>query len=156
MHNIEKINLDLKLTYDYEKIALGDNLIGFLNLNFNKFEDFFKFFCAFIFMYIDKIPKRQLDKIFKGFEKNIIYIDAEKPIHIVDKSLLKQCAKELYDNEKNTLIEVQTLFRNFVNYIFNNNREKRLDKLTTAHRFYIFQNNLYRRYCGRGEAVFLQ
>lgn len=140
VHNIEKINLDLKLTYDYEKIALGDNLIGFLNLNFNKFEDFFKFFCAFIFMYIDKIPKRQLDKIFKGFEKNIIYIDAEKPIHIVDKSLLKQCAKELYDNEKNTLIEVQTLFRNFVNYIFNNNREKRLDKLTTAHRFYIFQN----------------
>lgn len=140
VRNIEKIDLNLKLSYDYKKIALGDNLIAFLNLDFNKFEDFFRFFCTFIFMYLDKIPKRQLNKIFKGFEQNIIYIDSERPVHIVDKSLLKQCAEQLYENEKNSLLEVQELFRNFVDYIFNNNKEKRLSKLTNAHRFYIFQN----------------
>lgn len=81
--DIEKTNLDLSLTYDYNRMALGNNLIGFLNLDFNKFEDFFKFFCTFIFMYLDKIPKRQLNKIIKGFEINVIYWDSEKPIHIV-------------------------------------------------------------------------
>ncbi len=138
--NIEKIPLDLALTYDYNRIALGDNLTGFLNLDFNKFEDFFKFFCTFIFMYLNRIPKRQLNKIFKGFEANVIYIETEKPIHIVDKSLLKQCAEQLYEEEKDYLIKMQDLFRNFVDYIFNNNREKKLSKLNNSQRFYIFQN----------------
>ena len=138
--NIEKIPLDLALTYDYNRIALGDNLTGFLNLDFNKFEDFFKFFCTFIFMYLTRIPKRQLNKIFKGFEANVIYIETEKPIHIVDKSLLKQCAEQLYEEEKDYLIKMQDLFRNFVDYIFNNNREKKLSKLNNSQRFYIFQN----------------
>ena len=105
VQDIEKINLDLKLSYDYDKIALGDNLIGFLNLDFYKFEDFFKFFCTFIFMYFSKIPKNQLNKIFTGFDENIIYIDSERPTHIVEKSLLKECAKQLYESEKYYLIE---------------------------------------------------
>lgn len=138
--DIEKIPLDLELTYDYNRIALGDNLTGFLNLDFNKFEDFFKFFCTFIFMFLNRIPKKQLNKIFKGFEPNVIYIETEKPIHIVDKSLLKQCAEQLYEDEKYYLIEMQTLFRNFVDYIFNNNREKKLNNLNNSQRFYIFQN----------------
>lgn len=140
VQDIEKINLDLKLSYDYDKIALGDNLIGFLNLDFYKFEDFFEFFCTFIFMYFSKIPKNQLNKIFTGFDENIIYIDSERPTHIVEKSLLKECAKQLYESEKYYLIEKQKLFRNFVDYIFNNNKEKRLSKLTNSQRFYIFQN----------------
>ena len=138
--DIQKLNLDFSLTYDYNRMALGDNLTGFLNLDFNKFENFFKFFCTFIFMYLNRIPKRQLNKIFKGFEPNVIYIETEKPIHIVDKSLLKQCAEQLYEDEKDCLIEMQTLFRNFVDYIFNNNREKKLSKLNNSQRFYIFQN----------------
>lgn len=138
--NIEKIPLDLELTYDYNRIALGDNLTGFLNLDFNKFEDFFKFFCTFIFMYLNRIPKIQLNKIFKGFEPNVIYIETEKPIHIVDKSLLKQCAEQLYEDEKDYLIKMQDLFKNFVDYIFNNNRENKLSKLNNSQRFYIFQN----------------
>lgn len=140
VQDIEKIDLDLKLSYDYDKIALGDNLVGFLNLDFYKFEDFFKFFCTFIFRYFSKIPKKQLNKIFKGFDENIIYIDSERPTHIVEKSLLKECAKQLYESEKYYLIEKQKLFRNFVDYIFNNNKEKRLSKLTNSQRFYIFQN----------------
>lgn len=140
VQDIEKIDLDLKLSYDYDKIALGDTLVGFLNLDFYKFEDFFKFFCTFIFRYFSKIPKKQLNKIFKGFDENIIYIDSERPTHIVEKSLLKECAKQLYKSEKCYLIEKQKLFRNFVDYIFNNHKEKRLSKLTNSQRFYIFQN----------------
>lgn len=138
--DIEKINLNLKLTYNYNRMALGYNLTRFLNLDFNKFEDFFKFSCTFIFMYLNRIPKRQLNKIFKGFEPNVIYIETEKPIHIVDKSLLKQCAEQLYEDEKDYLIKMQDLFRNFVDYIFNNNKEKKLSKLNNSQRFYIFQN----------------
>ena len=79
-------------------------------------------------------------KIFKGFDKNIINIGTNKPIHIANKELLKKCAKPFYEAEKDSLIKVQLLFRNFVDYIFNNNREKRLNKLSNAQRFYIFQN----------------
>ena len=140
MRNIEKVDLDLILNYEYRKIALGDNLIEFLNLDFNNFDDFFKFFCTFFFIYLDKIPQEQLIKIFKKFDKNIINMGTNKPIHIANKELLKQFAESFYETEKDSLIKRQLLFRNFVDYVFNNNREKRLNKLSNAQRFYIFQN----------------
>ena len=140
IRNIEKVDLDLILNYEYKKMALGDNLIEFLNLDFNNFNDFFKFFCTFFFIYLDIIPEEQLIKIFKGFDKNIINIGTNKPIHIANNELLKQCAKSFYEIEKDSLIKKQLLFRNFVDYVFNNNREKRLNKLSNAQRFYIFQN----------------
>ena len=138
--NIETIDLNLIIDYDYKKMALGDNLAGFLNLNFNNFDDFFKFFCTFIFIYLDKIPKTQLSKIFKGFDKNIIHIGTNKPLHIANKVLLKQCAESFYETEKEYLIKMQLLFKNFVDYVFNNDRKKKLSKLNNAQRFYIFQN----------------
>jgi len=137
VHTIEKVDLDLILNYEYRKMALGDNLIEFLNLDFN---NFFKFFCTFFFIYLDKIPEDQLIKIFKEFNKNIIIMGTNKPIHIANKELLKKCAESFYETEKNYLIKMQLLFRNFVDYIFNNNREKRLNKLSNAQRLYIFQN----------------
>ena len=140
IRNIEKVDLDLILNYEYKKMALGDNLIEFLNLDFNNFDDFFKFFCTFFFIYLANIPQDQLSKIFKGFDKNIINIGTNKPIHIANKELLKQCAESFYESEKDSLIKIQLLFRNFVDYIFNNNREKRLNKLSNSQRFYIFQN----------------
>lgn len=140
MRNIEKVDLDLILNYEYRKMALGDNLIEFLNLDFNNFDDFFKFFCTFFFIYLDKIPGEKLIKIFKGFDKNIINMGTNKPIHIANKELLKKCVESFYETEKDSLIKIQLLFRNFVDYIFNNNREKRLNKLSNAQRFYIFQN----------------
>ena len=90
IRSIEKMDLDLIIDYDYKKMSLGDNLTGFLNLDFNNFDDFFKFFCTFIFIYLDKIPKTQLSKIFKGFDKNIIHIGTNKTLHIANKVLLKQ------------------------------------------------------------------
>ena len=140
MRNIEKVDLDLILNYEYRKMALGDNLIEFLNLDFNNFDDFFKFFCTFFFIYLANISQKQLSKIFKGFDKNIINIGTNKPIHIANKELLKQYAESFYETEKDSLIKIQLLFRNFVDYIFNNNREIRLNKLSNAQRFYIFQN----------------
>ena len=140
VRNIEKVDLDLILNYEYRKMALGDNLIAFLNLDLNNFDDFFKFFCTFFFIYLANIPQEQLSKIFKGFDKNIINIGTNKPIHIANKELLKQCAESFYETEKGSLIKVQLLFRNFVDYIFNNNREKKLNNLSNAQRFYIFQN----------------
>ena len=140
VRNIEKVDLNLILNYEYSKMALVDNLIAFLNLDLNNFDDFFKFFCTFFFIYLDKIPEEQLIKIFKGFDKNIINIGTNKPIHIANKELLKQCAESFYETEKDSLIKVQLLFRNFVDYIFNNNREKKLNNLNNAQRFYIFQN----------------
>ena len=140
VRNIEKVDLDLILNYEYRKMALGDNLTAFLNLDFNNFDDFFKFFCTFIFIYLDKIPKTQLSKIFKGFDKNIIHIGTNKPLHIANKVLLKQCAETFYKAEKEYLIKMQSLFKNFVDYIFNNDRKKKLSKLNNAQRFYIFQN----------------
>ena len=140
VRNIEKVDLNLILNYKYRKMALGDNLIAFLNLDLNNFDDFFKFFCTFFFIYLDKIPEEQLIKIFKGFDKNIINIGTNKTIHIANKELLKQCAESFYETEKGSLIKVQLLFRNFVDYIFNNNREKKLNNLSNAQRFYIFQN----------------
>lgn len=140
IRNIEKMDLDLIIDCDYKKMALGDNLTGFLNLDFNNFDDFFKFFCTFIFIYLDKIPKTQLSKIFKGFNKNIIHISTNKPLHIANKVLLKQCAETFYETEKEYLIKMQLLFKNFVDYVFNNDRKKKLSKLNNAQRFYIFQN----------------
>lgn len=140
IRNIEKMDLDLIIDYDYKKMALGDNLTGFLNLDFNNFDDFFKFFCTFIFIYLDKIPKTQLSKIFKGFDKNIIHIGTNKSLHIANKVLLKQCAESFYETEKEYLIKMQSLFKNFVDYVFNNDRKKKLSKLNNSQRFYIFQN----------------
>ena len=140
IRNIKKVDLDLILNYEYRKMALGDNLIEFLNLEFNNFNDFFKFFCTFFFIYLDRVPEEQVNKIFKEFDKNVINIGSNKPIHIANKELLKQCAESFYESEKDSLIKIQLLFRNFVDYIFNNNREKRLNKLSNSQRFYIFQN----------------
>lgn len=140
IRNLEKMDLDLIIDCDYKKMTLGDNLTGFLNLDFNNFDDFFKFFCTFIFIYLDKIPKTQLSEIFKGFDKNIIHIGPNKPLHITNKILLKQCAESFYETEKEYLIKMQSLFKNFVDYVFNNDRKKKLSKLNNAQRFYIFQN----------------
>lgn len=140
IRNIKKVDLDLILNYEYRKMALGDNLIEFLNLEFNNFNDFFKFFCTFFFIYLDRVPEEQLNKIFKEFDKNVINIGSNKPIHIANKELLKQCAESFYESEKEYLIKMQLLFKNFVDYVFNNDRKKKLSKLNNAQRFYIFQN----------------
>lgn len=136
--NISKLKQDLVLSNTYIRQPLGDNLLAFLNLDFNKFDDFFKFFCTFIFMYADRIPKEYFKKIFKDLSMNTVYLDDIK--HTVDISILKECAKLLHKEEKKYLIEMQKLYRDFVDYIFNNNRESKLNKLTAKQRFFVFEH----------------
>lgn len=48
--SVKNLKSALILNYSFQNQALGDNLIGFLNLDFNKFDDFFKSFVPLYFI----------------------------------------------------------------------------------------------------------
>lgn len=137
--NLDKIDYKLVVSYEYHNIVLGDYLNGFLNLDFNKFIDFFKFFCTFIFMYEDIFKKKDHNIIFNQKLMHTIKID-EANVAPIDKQMLLGYAKKIYDDEKESLIHMQKLFRNFIDYVFNNNKNPRLANLSNSQRFYIFEH----------------
>ena len=137
--NLDKVNFQLVVDYEYHNIILGDYLKGFLDLDFNKFIDFFKFFCTFIFIYEDKFSKKDHDIIFNQKLMHTIKID-EANVVSIDKQMLLSYAEKIYANEKESLIHMQKLFKDFVNYIFNNDRKSRLANLSNSQRFYIFEH----------------
>lgn len=149
--NLDKIDYTLVVSYEYHNIVLGDYLTGFLNLDFNKFIDFFKFFCTFIFIYEDQFNKKDHDIIFNRKLMNTIKVD-DANIVPIDKQMLLSYAEKIYDNEKKSLIHMQKLFRDFVDYVFNNDKKTRLANLSNSQRFYIFEHinpeiqNLSREY----------
>ena len=149
--NLDKIDYTLVVSYEYHNIVLGDYLTGFLNLDFNKFIDFFKFFCTFIFIYEDQFNKKDHDIIFNRKLMNTIKVD-DANIVPIDKQMLLSYAEKIYDNEKKSLIHMQKLFRDFVDYVFNNDKKTRLANLSNNQRFYIFEHinpeiqNLSREY----------
>ena len=149
--NLDKIDYTLVVSYEYHNIVLGDYLTGFLNLDFNKFIDFFKFFCTFIFIYEDQFNKKDHDIIFNRKLMNTIKVD-DANIVPIDKQMLLSYAEKIYDNEKESLIHMQKLFRDFVDYVFNNDKKTRLANLSNSQRFYIFEHinpeiqNLSREY----------
>lgn len=116
--NLDKIDYTLVVSYEYHNIVLGDYLAGFLSLDFNKFIDFFKFFCTFIFIYEDQFNKKDHDIIFNRKLMNTIKVD-DANIVPIDKQMLLSYAEKIYDNEKEFLIHMQKLFRDFVDYVFN-------------------------------------
>ena len=87
--NATSIKSDLLINYKYNSIHLGDYLITFLNLNLTKFNDFFKYFCTFIFEYIEDIPENDRNKILSDLDIHTKYFDIEEPKHIVDSQVLK-------------------------------------------------------------------
>ena len=137
--NLDKIDYTLVVSYEYHNIVLGDYLTGFLSLDFNKFIDFFKFFCTFIFIYEDQFNKKDHDIIFNRKLMNTIKVD-DANIVPIDKQMLLSYAEKIYDNEKEFLIHMQKLFRDFVDYVFNNNKKTRLANLSNSQRFYIFEH----------------
>lgn len=137
--NLDKVNFNLVVNYEYHNIILGDYLKGFLDLDFNKFIDFFKFFCTFIFIYEDKFSKKDHDIIFNQKLMHTIKIDDDNIVPI-DKQMLLCYAEKIYGDEKDSLIHMQKLFKDFVNYIFNNDRNSRLANLSNSQRFYIFEH----------------
>ena len=137
--NLDKIDYTLVVSYEYHNIVLGDYLTGFLSLDFNKFIDFFKFFCTFIFIYEDQFNKKDHDIIFNRKLMNTIKVD-DANIVPIDKQMLLSYAEKIYDNEKEFLIHMQKLFRDFVDYVFNNDKKTRLANLSNSQRFYIFEH----------------
>lgn len=137
--NLDKLNYKLVISNEYKNFVLGDYLSGFLNLNFNKFIDFFKFFCTFIFLYEDKFKKKDHDIIFNDKLINSFKINAAN-IMPIDKKILLSYAEKIYEDEKDYLIHMQKLFKDFVDYVFNNDRNPKLSNLTNSQRFYIFEN----------------
>ncbi len=140
--NATSIKSDLLINYNYNNIHLGEYLIAFLNLDLTKFNDFFKYFCTFIFEYIEDIPENDRNIILSDLNMHTKYFDIEEPKHIVDSKVLKKYAKQYFEDkvEQDYLLKMQQLFRDSVDYIYNNNKDKKLEKLNTYERFYILQN----------------
>lgn len=140
--NATSIKSDFSINYNYDKIHLGDYLIAFLNLDLTKFNDFFKFFCTFIFEYIEDIPEKDRKKILSDLDIYHKYFNTEEPKHIIDTDTLNKYAKQFFEDKKEQdyLLEMQQLFRDSIDYIYNNNKDKKLENLNIYERFYILQN----------------
>lgn len=140
--NATSIKSDFLINYSYDKIHLGDYLIASLNLDLTKFNDFFKFFCTFIFEYIEDIPEKDRKKILSDLDIYHKCFNTEEPKHIIDSDTLKKYAKQFFEDKKEQdyLLEMQQLFRDSIDYIYNNNKDKKLENLNIYERFYILQN----------------
>lgn len=140
--NSNSIKSDFCINYNYSKIDMGLFLLDFLNLDLSKFNDFFRFFCTFIVEYISDIPEKDRKKILSDLNINTKYLKTEEPKHIVDVEILKKYAKKYFTDktEIEFLQEVQKLFRNSIDYVFNN-KETKIPNLNTFQKFYILQNS---------------
>lgn len=123
--------------------VIANNITGFLSLDLDNFDDFFKFFLTFLCEFIDKIPKEYQNEIIKNqipeeSIKNVIKTFDEDitPINI---NMLKKCAKTIYKNEINHVKDMQKLFRNFVDYIFNTEKDKKLSQFSARQRFFVYK-----------------
>ncbi len=140
--NATNLKYAFDIKYNYSKYDIGIFLLEFLNLNFTKFNDFFRFFCSFIFEYIEDIPEDNRRKILSDLDINTKYFKIEEHNHIVDMEILKKYAKKYFDDntEINFLVKMQKLFKDSIDYVFNNNKESKIANLNTYQRFYILQH----------------
>ena len=127
----------------------GENFLGFLNCNLNKFDGFFRFFTTFICEFIDKIPQKYKKLFSNSFLDTIQYednkitkVDFDKGINTpsIDLSVLKECAKIIYKEEQPHVKQMQKFFREFVNYIYNINNLEKLSSLSVKQRFWVYSN----------------
>ena len=123
--------------------VIANNITGFLSLDLDNFDDFFKFFLTFLCEFIDKIPKEYQDEIIKNqipeeSIKNVIKT-FDEDITPIDINMLKKCAKTIYENEINHVKDMQKLFRNFVDYIFNTEKDKKLSQFSVRQRFFVYK-----------------
>ena len=123
--------------------VIANNITGFLSLDLNNFDDFFKFFLTFLCEFIDKIPLEYQNEIIKNqipdeSLKNVIktYDEDISPINI---NMLKKCAKFIYENEIEHVKDMQKLFRNFIDYIFNTEKDKKLSQFSVRQRFFVYK-----------------
>ena len=133
----------VSLNYRHEKIA--NNLIAFLNLDLSSFSGFFSFFLTFLCEFIDKIPEKYKKEILLNQipdhdpekESNIISRSRNEKFDPIDMHMLEKAARTIYKQEIDNVIEMQSSFKSFIDYIFNNNNETYLKPYSIKQRFYI-------------------
>lgn len=121
---------------------IANNIIGFLSLDLSDFNGFFKFFLTFLCEFIDRIPKEYQSEIINNQIVNnsngtvtSFYDEDIDPINI---NILKKCAKAMYKDEIKNIRNMQKLFREFIDYIFNTNKDKKLAKFSIRQRFFVY------------------
>ena len=78
---------------------IANNIIGFLSLDLNNFNGFFKFFLTFLCEFINRIPTEYQDLILKNQigknEKSEVISFFDEDIETIDIDMLKKCAKTI-------------------------------------------------------------
>lgn len=102
----------------------GETITDFLNLNFDKFNNFFVFFTKYFGMFIDSLNDEDLENL---------QID-----ELTDIKLILSLAEKVYNNSKQNIIQVQNLFRKFVDFLYGYNNSHDVESLTLKQKFYVF------------------
>lgn len=102
----------------------GESISSFLNLDFTKFNHFFIFFTKYFGMFIDCFEEKDLE---------CLKID-----ELTDMKLIISLANKIYKSSRNYIINIQNLFREFVNLLYGYNNSKDTDSLTLKQKFYVF------------------
>lgn len=102
----------------------GKLLASFLNLDFNKFNDFFVFFTKYFGMFIDEMNKEDL----RGLQ-----ID-----ELTDIKSIISLAKNVYEDSKRNIIQIQNLLKKFVDFLYGYDNSNEINSLTLKQKFYVF------------------
>lgn len=104
----------------------GELLSNFLNLDFNKFNHFFMFFTKYFGMFIDCFEEKDLEGL--------------KIDELTDLTLIISLANKIYNSSKDYIINIQNLFRDFVDLLYGYDNNKDIYSLTLKQKFYIFHD----------------
>lgn len=102
----------------------GETIADFLNLNFDKFNNFFVFFTKYFGMFIDSLNDEDLENL---------QID-----ELTDIKLILSLSEKVYKNSKQNIIQFQNLFRKFVDFLYGYNNSHDVESLTLKQKFYVF------------------
>ena len=94
----------------------GELLIEFLNLDFDRFNDFVIFFAKYFGMFIDLFD-----------DSNIKNIEIDE---LTDLKTIITLAKKVYPLEKNKIIDMQKLLTSFVTLLYGYNNDNEINSLT--------------------------
>lgn len=102
----------------------GELLSNFLNLDFNKFNHFFIVFYKIFWNVYRLLWRKRLRKL--------------KKLWINRYEVIISLANKIYKSSKDYIINIQNLFREFVNLLYGYDNDKDIDSLTLKQKFYVF------------------
>ena len=112
--------IDSNAILDYS----GETLAEFLNFDFSKFNNFFVFFTKYFGMFIDSLSEEDLENL---------EID-----ELTDIKLIISLAVKVYENSRENIVQIQNLFKKFVDFLYGYNNSQALKSLTLKQKFYVF------------------